>query len=289
MPTGIDDDLETRVTHGYADHDGVRLHYASVGAGPLVVMLHGFPDYWYTWRHQMVALADRYQVVAPDLRGYNESDHPAGEAQYEMSLLVGDVAAVIRACGRERAVIVGHDWGGAIAWQTAMHLPSMTERLIVLNVPHPAAMARELTHNPEMQTCTAYARDFQHYGASAALPWEMIATAPWVSDPVARAKHVTAIARSDRDAMMHYYRRSYPRPPYLEAPTSVPVVQAPTLVIYGRDDPFFVPEALDGTWRHVQRDVTLLMISGAGHFVQLDAAALVSHTMQSWLADRTSE
>ena len=94
----------------------MKIHYASLGEGPLVVMIHGFPDFWYTWRDQMQALADGFRVVALDLRGYNLSDQPEGVEQYAMPLLVGDVAAVLRQLREESAIIVGHDWGGAVAW-----------------------------------------------------------------------------------------------------------------------------------------------------------------------------
>ena len=108
-------DLFDRVTHGYATSEGgVKIHYASLGSGPLVVMIHGFPDFWYSWRHQMAALADRFQVVAIDQRGYNLSDKPKGVESYDAALLVGDVAAVVRHLGRDRATIVGHDWGGVV-------------------------------------------------------------------------------------------------------------------------------------------------------------------------------
>lgn len=102
-------DVYDRVTHGYADNDGVRIHYASLGDGPLVVMIHGFPDFWYTWRDQMAALSSEYHVVAVDLRGYNRSDKPVGVAAYAMPNHLADVAAVIKQVGEDRATIVGHD------------------------------------------------------------------------------------------------------------------------------------------------------------------------------------
>src|SRR5512140_283092 len=113
-------DINDKVTHGYADSNGVKIHYAKMGSGPLVVMIHGFPDYWYTWRRQMEGLADRFTVVAIDQRGYNLSDKPAGVENYDMRLLVGDVVAVIRQLGQPKAIVVGHDWGGAVAWQVAL-------------------------------------------------------------------------------------------------------------------------------------------------------------------------
>ena len=111
-------------------------------------MIHGFPDFWYSWRHQMAALSGQFQVVAIDQRGYNLSDKPKGVESYDMRLLVGDVAAVIRHLGRERATIVGHDWGGMVAWQFAMNLPQMTQNLVILNLPHPNGLLRELRIEP---------------------------------------------------------------------------------------------------------------------------------------------
>ncbi|MFM7817742.1 MAG: alpha/beta fold hydrolase, partial [Verrucomicrobiota bacterium] len=109
-------EIERQVTHGFATNNGVRIHYATMGTGPLVVMVHGFPDCWLSWRHQMPALARTHEVVAIDQRGYNRSDQPTGVESYDMARLVEDVEAVIRSRGRDRAVVVGHDWGGAVAW-----------------------------------------------------------------------------------------------------------------------------------------------------------------------------
>ena len=105
-------DIWDEVEHGYADSNGVKIHYATIGEGPLVVMIHGFPDFWYSWRHQMEGLKDNYKVVAIDQRGYNLSDQPEGNSNYNMRYLVSDVAAVISHLGEEKATIVGHDWGG---------------------------------------------------------------------------------------------------------------------------------------------------------------------------------
>src|SRR5580693_1085777 len=158
--------IESKVTHGYADSNGVKIHYASLGKGPLIVMIHGFPDFWYTWRDQMEALSDKYQCVAIDQRGYSLSDKPKGVENYDVRLLVGDVAAVIKSLGQEKAIIVGHDWGGLVAWQVALNLPQMTEKLIILNLPHPRGLSRELANNPKQQQASAYARNFQKPDAS---------------------------------------------------------------------------------------------------------------------------
>src|SRR5271154_138771 len=159
-------DIESRVTHGYADSNGVKIHYASLGQGPLIVMIHGFPDYWYTWRDQMEALSDKFQCVAIDQRGYNLSDKPKGVENYDVRLLVGDVVAVIKSLGQQKAIIVGHDWGGMVAWQLALNVPTVVDRLIILNLPHPRGLSRELAHNPEQQQHSSYARAFQQPDAA---------------------------------------------------------------------------------------------------------------------------
>jgi pimeloyl-ACP methyl ester carboxylesterase len=276
-------DIDSRVTHGYADSGGVKIHYATIGKGPLVVMIHGFPDFWYTWRHQMDALADRFQVVAMDLRGYNLSDKPKGVEQYDMKLLVGDVAAVVRHFKQQKAVIVGHDWGGAIAWTFAMAFPEMTDRLIILNLPHFRGLMRELAHNPEQQKNSQYARNFQQPEAHLKLTAD--ALAGWVTDPEAKKKYVEALGRSDFEAMLNYYKRNYPREPYTED-TSPPVKVKPrVLMFHGLKDWALLSPALNGTWDWLERDLTLVTIPEAGHFVQQDAAEQVSRTMRAWLID----
>ncbi len=274
-------DIDKHVKHDYANNNGVKIHYVSIGTGPLIVMIHGFPDFWYTWRHQMVALAPHFQVVALDLRGYNLSDKPREGEQYSMRYLLGDVQAVIRHLGKEKATIIGHDWGGGISWQFAIHFPAMTERLIILNLPHPRGMGRELAHNPQQQENSAYARDFQQEGAHKQLSAESLSG--WVKDPIARERYIEAFQRSDFEGMMHYYKQNYARPPYAEPSTPVIKVQAPVLQIHGLEDKFLLPAALNGTWEWLENDWTLLTIPHAGHFVQHDATDLVTRTIVSWL------
>ncbi|MDD9865550.1 MAG: alpha/beta hydrolase, partial [Verrucomicrobiales bacterium] len=141
---------DAKVSHHYADNVGLKIHFSMAWErGPLVVMIHGFPDFWYSWNEQLKALQSTHRVVAMDLRGYNRSDKPKGLEQYAMPRLVSDVAAVIRDAGEKKAVIVGHDWGGMVAWRFAMAKPEMTDRLIVLNLPHPKGLSRELANNPD--------------------------------------------------------------------------------------------------------------------------------------------
>ena len=274
-------DIESKVTHGYADSNGVKIHYASLGKGPLIVMIHGFPDYWYTWRDQMEALSDKYQCVAIDQRGYNLSDKPKGVDNYRMQLLVGDVLAVIKSLGQEKAIIVGHDWGGAVAWQVALNVPQMTDKLIILNLPHPKGLMRELANNPAQQKASQYARNFQQPGAEKMLTPEAIAF--WVKDPEAKKKYIEAFKRSDLEAMLNYYKANYPREPYTEDPAPAVKTQMPVLMIHGLGDTALLSGALNNTWDWMGKDLTLVTIPGSSHFVQQDASELVSRTMKAWL------
>jgi len=120
----------------------VELHYVETGEGPLVVFLHGFPEFWYSWRHQLRAFADAgYRAVAPDMRGYNLSGKPDGLESYTREKLTGDVAALIEHLGADRAMVVGHDWGGVVSWLFAMDHPEQLSKLGILNCPHPVSMA----------------------------------------------------------------------------------------------------------------------------------------------------
>jgi pimeloyl-ACP methyl ester carboxylesterase len=287
-------DVFDRVTHGHAVSEaGVKIHYATLGSGPLVVMIHGFPDFWYSWRYQMTALAESFQVVAIDQRGYNLSDKPKGVEQYDMRLLVGDVAAVIRHLGRDTATIVGHDWGGVVAWQFAMHLPAMTERLVILNLPHPRGLVRELQTNPEQIRNSEYARTFQR-GAPTdpavffGQPMTPQTLSGWVRDPEARKRYIEAFERSDFEAMLNYYKANYPKTsgPDLAPLPDLPKVKAPVLMFHGLGDRALHANGLAGTWDWVEQDLTLVTVPGAGHFVQQDAAELVTSTMKWWLTMR---
>lgn len=249
-------------------------------------MIHGFPDHWYTWYNQMELLAADYQVVAIDMRGYNLSDKPEGVENYDIRLLIADVVTVIRHLGREKAIIVGHDWGAMVAWQLAMHIPAVVEKLIILNLPHPRGFIRELAHNPQQQQNSQYARDFQQPEAYLSITPEILSSIviqPTMSAAV-QQKYVEALQKSDIQAMLHYYQQNYPREPYVEDTSPVIKVQAPVLMIHGLQDQYLLADGLNNNWEWVDNDLTLVTIPTAGHFVHHDSPDLVTRTIKSWLS-----
>ena len=282
-------DVWDEVEHGYADNNGVKIHYASLGSGPLVVMIHGFPDFWYSWRDQMEGLSENFQVVAIDQRGYNRSDAPEGGSNYAMRNLIADVASVIRHHGEDSATIVGHDWGGSVAWQFAFALPQMVDNLIILNLPHPNGMARELANNTEQQQNSNYARVFIEGSPSDpdiffGGPMTPQTLSGWVSDASARERYVEAFARSDFDAMLAYYKQNYPRGGNNSSPPpAAPQLDVPLLVFHGLDDTALHSDGLNNTWDWNDSGTTVVAVPGAGHFVQQDAADTVTKTMRWWL------
>jgi pimeloyl-ACP methyl ester carboxylesterase len=263
--------------------DGTRLHTVTVGTGPLVILIHGFPDFWFSWRRQMVALAKAgFTACAFDLRGFNLSDAPGDDQAYAEASLVEDVRAVIKASGHTSATVVGHDWGGFVAWRTAFAMPETVQRLVTLNMPHPDLLARSYARNPAQQAAGAYARKFQSLPPGAPLPIE--ALTQWVTDSAAKAAYIDALSRSNPKGMLAYYRVNYPREPYADpADSDLRTVKVPTLMIYGLKDAYLLPAAIDGAWKLVEAPFQLVTFPAAAHFVQHDEPDAVTNMLVGWL------
>ncbi|RYG36907.1 MAG: alpha/beta hydrolase [Burkholderiales bacterium] len=270
----------------YAQNGDVKIHYVASGKGPLVVLIHGYPDFSGSWSQLIPALNDNYRVVALDTRGYNLSDHPDGVENYEMPKLVADVDAVINAEGYKTATVLGHDWGGSIAWMYAFTHPTKLDNLIILSTPHPILFMERMRTDPVQQATSQYARNFQKEGSEASLTAEGLARR--VQDPAMREKYVEAFKRSSFSAMMNYYRANYPRTVGPDAkrpfvPENPPQIPVPLLVIHGMKDTALLADGHAGTWNKAAMDSTVVMAPNAGHFVQNDAAELVNGTIRNWL------
>ncbi len=273
--------------------NGVRLHIIEHGKGPLVVLLHGFPEYWYAWRFQLPALAEAgYRVVAPDLRGYNLSGKPTGVGQYRLPLLVEDVKCLIHALGEEQAIVVGHDWGGVIAWHLAAFAPDMVRKLIILNAPHPQRYLEEIKTVRQLLR-SWYVLFFQlPCLPELCIKWSGFAglghrlrTEPLHAqafDEATITAYQQALAQPGAlTAALNYYRAGFRS---LVAGQSQPMssIEAPTLVIWGEQDRYLGLELLDGLERRV-RELTIKRIPDASHWVQAEVPEQVNAIMLKFM------
>jgi len=274
--------------------NGIRMHYVTQGSGPLIVLLHGFPEFWYSWRYQIPFLAEHgYTVVAADLRGYNDTDKP--RKGYDMPTLLKDIAGLIKGLGQEQAIIVGHDWGGGLAWAFAIYYPHMTSRLIAMNAPHPQAMLRELRTLKQLRK-SWYFFAFQ-------IPWlpEALLLRNRANEigrilngaalqKGAFPPEVTAIyqqAMSKPGAMtaaLNYYRQIFRRLP-TPATEENTHVSAPTLLIWGEQDIALGIELtydLEPWVDHIE----VKRIPDSGHWVQQEKPDVVNQLMLDFLQER---
>ena len=287
--------LDSSVRHGYAQVGDVRLHYAEAGEGPrLVVLLHGFPECWYSWRHQLKALGERFHVVAPDMRGYNLSDKPPRVEDYRVGRLVDDVTGLIRHLGAREAAVVGHDWGAAVAWAVAQHYPDYVSKLAALQVPPAAVWRKNLSLRQLLRSWYMF-----FYQLPSIPEW-------WIrrKDFAGLEKMFRKTARpgtfEDRDievlksalkepgaltAAVNYYRANL-GPLLLRRPgeyTKQERVRVPTLFIYGERDFAIVPETVEGVASYVNAPYTEVRLAKSNHWVQQEYPAEVNAALSSFL------
>lgn len=284
--------LEGNWQHEYINSNGIRLHYVTQGTGPLMLMLHGFPEFWYSWRHQIPEFAKDYQAVALDLRGYNDSDKPRQQSAYTIDQLVEDVAGVIRGLGHDKCILVGHDWGGAIAWNFAYTYPEIVERLIVLNIPHPAKFAEGI-RTPQQLLRSWYMLFFQ-------LPWlpeSLIQFSDYqlIENAFKRmAVDKTAFTQADIEAykdaaakrgaltaMLNYYRNIFQQRMLTQ---NWSVLQVPTLMIWGENDSALGKELTYGTEAYVKH-LRIKYIPNCSHWIQQEQPQLVNQYIREFLVD----
>ncbi len=283
------------ISFGYADVGQVKLHYAKAGEGErLVVLLHGFPEFWYSWRHQMVALSDEYTVVAPDLRGYNLSDRPLNTEDYAIEHLVGDIVGLIEHFGVEQAAVVGHDWGASIAWALAMRRSDVLWKLGALQVP-PIPIWK-LNQTAKQFLASWYMFFFQIPGLpefrlkqddfaalEAALRESTAAPGIFSDEEIAEYKKTWAQPGAVT-AMLNYYRANIIKRLFggNEMP---PKIDVPTLFIYGEKDKAVLPQTVEGVGDMISGPYTEHRIPNSGHWVQQEARDEVTAILRKFLAE----
>jgi pimeloyl-ACP methyl ester carboxylesterase len=262
------------ITHSHADVNHIRLHYASEGAGPLMLFLHGFPEFSYEWRHLLPEFGKDHLAVAPDMRGYNLSDKPSEVEQYQMPHLVEDIRALVEHLGHRRFTLIAHDWGGIVAWNFAMKHPSMLDKLIIINAPHPTIFDRELKHNPEQQQASAYAQMFRDPRAETILSarnyarlTQMLFGGNAFGSEEERQAYITAWSQPGAlTGGLNYYRAITGADSFDPPEAALPTDAVPTLVIWGEKDTALMTSNLNGLEQYVP-NLTVKRIPDATHWV----------------------
>lgn len=283
------------IAHQYVTSNGLWFHVATAGPsdGQLVVLLHGFPEHWYGWRHQIEPLAQAgFHVWAPDQRGYNLSDKPKGIESYALHHLAADVAGLINAAGQERAIVIGHDWGGVVTWHLAATRPELVERAVILNVPHPTVMLRRLRQSPRQMLRSWYVLAFQ---------------VPWLPDawlrfnrgwPLARALRRTSRPGTFSDEELSEYRKAWSQPRaitsmvnwyraamrYSAREASSARIHVPTLLIWGARDRFLGREMARPSIDLCDNG-RLEVLENATHWVQHEESERVNELILQFLSE----
>lgn len=282
--------LSSTWQHQYIETNHIKLHCVTQGEGELLILLHGFPEFWYSWRYQIQALSRYFKVVVPDLRGYNYSDKPS--QGYDIDTLTADIRGVIASLGYAKAYIVGHDLGGAIAWNLAQKFPHLVERLAILNAPHPQSFFRELTTNFEQIAKSWYILAFQ----IPALPeWAIQQNLKNFVNEVFRGQAVRKGAFTGKEQQI--YQEALSRPGVISSalnyyrqllsPTNglawweqkKQSITVPTLVLWGQEDPLWGKKLLDGLEKLVSAPFELKVIPDCGHWIQQEVPQIVNREL----------
>jgi len=296
--------------HEYAEVNGVRLHYVTAVKGPLIIFLHGFPEFWYEWKGQLPEFGKDHRAVAPDMRGYNLSEKPAGVDRYQMKDLVEDVRSMAEHLRYKKFILVGHDWGAGVAWSFAITHPEYLEKLVIVNGPHPAILARELAESPAQQKASQYMLLFRSEQAEQVLSANNYAGL--VNGVLGEGLKSGVFTEADKNAYieawsqpgaltggLNYYRAANlgpPPPPKEGGTTATPVpsgtafgleaaslvVKVPTLVIWGEKDTALLTGNLDGMDKLVP-NLTIKRIPDGSHWVIHEKPALVNSYIRDFI------
>jgi len=285
--------------HKYADVNNIRLHYVMAGKGKLMMFLHGFPEFWYGWRNQLVEFGRDYCAVAPDMRGYNLSSKPAEVEQYQMKYLINDIRALVEHLGYRKCILVAHDWGGGVAWPFAIRHPEYLEKLIIINAVHPIIFMRELRDNPAQRKASQYILVYRTSKAEEILSRDNYALP--VSNLLEDGLKQGYFTEEDREAYttawsqpgaltggLNYYRAAHlgsfagESDDSLWADPSLFTVRVPTLVIWGEKDRWLLTGNLEGLDKYVP-NLTVKRIPDGSHWVIHEKPALINSYIREFI------
>jgi pimeloyl-ACP methyl ester carboxylesterase len=286
----------TRWKDRFAEVNGVRLHYVEQGKGPLILFLHGFPEFWYSWKDLLTDFGRDHHAVAVDMRGYNLSSKPEPVDAYRVPVVVEDIHALAVKLKAKKFVLVGHDWGGVIAWAFAAQHPEMLDKLVIINAPHPTVFARELANNPAQQRASGYFNLFTSPEAERTLSQNNYAGILGMFGPLLtdedRKQYMAAWSQpGGLTGGLNFYRASQLRSPAglpsgqtAPPPAIQPLapITTPTLVIWGEKDTALLTGNLDGLDQYV-KPLTIQRVPSAGHWVVHEKPAQVIQFIHAFL------
>ena len=285
-------------SEGAVDSDGVKIVYHSAGEGPLVIFVHSIMGPWFDFRHQIVMLAEKYQVVSMSTRGTDKSDKPVGDEHYATAKISEDIAAIIDHLGEEKAVIIGQDSGGLHAWHFAMTRPERTRGIISLGSIHPAGLIRELATNEAQQRASGFQKNMQENPNAGQQLGQMLRNRPAHPDEPANLAELRreAFERMDPKSIVGFYKSNWPVSPVTMETVGFgfkfgefPTVKAPTLFVYGKNNRVFLGPNLNDMWEWVEGPLTIRVLPGVGHGPHTEAPEIVTPMIMQWLDDLHSE
>jgi|SRR5579871_1736185 len=284
--------------HQYAEVNGVRLHYVEQGRGPLILFLHGFPEFWYAWKELLVDFGRDRHAVALDMRGYNLSAKPESIDAYRVPVIVEDIRAIAQKLDAKKFVLVGHDWGGVIAWAFAAQHPELLDKLVIINAPHPTVFARELANNPDQQKASSYFNLFNSPQAEQVLSANnyggLIQMFGSLLSDDDRKEYLAAWNQpGGLTGGLNFYRAAQLRspaespsgaPPNAQAPAlpAMTKISIPALVIWGEKDTALLTGNLEGLDQYV-KPLTIKRVPDGSHWVVHEKPALVIQLIRDFL------
>ena len=281
-------EIFNEIEEKYIKINGITLHTIITGSGEPLILLHGFPDFWYGWKNIILGLKDKFQLIVPDMRGYNLSDKPDGIENYKLDILIEDIKGLSEKLGFTKFNLAGHDWGGMVSWALAEKYPEILKKLIILNAPHPKIFRKLITKDNDQKKDSGYIVRFLKEGESflfennfQALQLSVFGT----------AKNKKAFSEFDKEK----YIEAWSQPGaltggvnYYKANRSYEewsgVINVPTLVIFGMKDIFVLPKVLEGLEDFI-KDLKIVRIENASHWVMHDDPELVNSSIQSFLRE----
>ncbi|UCH31192.1 MAG: alpha/beta hydrolase [Candidatus Bathyarchaeota archaeon] len=290
--------MRTTIKHNFRNINGIRMHFVAQGEGELLILLHGFPDFWNVWRFQIPTLAKHYRVIAPDLRGYNKTDKPKDVKEYKLNILTDDIRELIKALGEEQAYVVGHDWGGVIAWSLAAFNPKIVKKLVILNAPHPNAFTARTKDSLRQLQMSWYVFFFQ----TPRIPEEVLSRnkfsflknmlrRSFINKRALREEDLEAYTNAwsspgSLTAALNYYRANMnPGILFSEREIEFPKIQSPTLVLWGEQDVALSKRMIENTDDFMEAQYQIRYFANCGHWVQLEDPERVNRCILEFLKD----